>query len=154
MGTMQCRTTLHFSSLSHFFRYLQRGETLVVPGPDELSYGRILRLQEEYVVGIGGLCNPINEWSTVDSYSRSELNLLSELASGCKWLHNKPGPWNLQLILYIYDSAYIASCWIMTILKLGSLSHPTFSKAFSNFSWPLLECVTGSTATVGIAQIS
>lgn len=84
MGTMQCCRTLHFSSLSHFFRYLQRGETLVVPGPDELSYGRILRLQEEYVVGIGGLCNPINEWSTVDSYSRSELNLLSELASGCK----------------------------------------------------------------------
>ena len=69
---------------------LQRDETLVVVGPDSLiafGYpGRVLRLQEEYVVGIGGVCNPIAEWSTVASYSSSELNLLRELASGC------PGP--------------------------------------------------------------
>ena len=69
---------------------LQRGETLVVVGPDSLiafGYpGRVLRLQEEYVVGIGGFCSYIAEWSTVASYSSSELNLLRELASGC------PGP--------------------------------------------------------------
>ena len=67
---------------------LQRGETLVVVGPDVLTTcgypGWLLRLQEEYVVGIGGVCNPINEWSTVGSYSSSELDLLTQLASGCR----------------------------------------------------------------------
>ena len=67
--------------------YAQRGETLVVPGPNVLtscgSQGRLLRLQEEYVVGIGGACNPINAWSMVGSYSSSEFNLLSELAPRC-----------------------------------------------------------------------
>ena len=66
---------------------LQRGETLVLPGPDVLTscgrQGRLLQLQEEYVVGIGGGCNPINAWSTVGSYSISEFSLLSELAPRC-----------------------------------------------------------------------
>ena len=66
---------------------LQRGETLVVVGPDVVTScgepGRVLRLQEEYVVGIGGFCSDITEWSTVDSYSSSELVLLTQLASGC-----------------------------------------------------------------------
>ena len=67
---------------------LQRGETLIVPGPDVLTscgrQGRVLQLQEEYVVGIGGGCNPINAWSTVRSYSSSEFNLMTQLTSGCK----------------------------------------------------------------------
>ena len=66
---------------------LQRGETLVVPGPDVLTTcgnsSRVLQLQEEYVVGIGGGCNPISAWSTVGSYSSSEFNLLSELTPRC-----------------------------------------------------------------------
>lgn len=66
---------------------MQRGKTLVVPGPDVLTScgapGRLLRLQEEYMLGIGGVCSPISDWSTVSSYSSSELNLLTELASGC-----------------------------------------------------------------------
>jgi len=53
--------------------YIQRGETLVVSGPDVLSTcgfsGRLLQLQEQYVVGIGGACSPVNQWSTVSSYS-------------------------------------------------------------------------------------
>ena len=70
-----------------FLHCLQRGETLVVVGPDVATScgdpGRLLRLQEEYVVGIGGFCSDITEWSTVSSYSSSELVLLGELASGC-----------------------------------------------------------------------
>ena len=73
-------------TLSHF-HCLQHGQTLVVPGPDVLTTcgapGRVLQLQEEYVVGIGGFCSPIGEWSTVASYSSSELVLLTQLASGC-----------------------------------------------------------------------
>ena len=74
--------------LSHVLtHYAQHGETLIVAGPDVLSScgapGRLLQLQEEYVVGIGGICNPIGEWSTVSSYSSSEINLLTRLASGC-----------------------------------------------------------------------
>ena len=82
-----CFSSLGVAILSHSITVLQRGETLVVRGPDVLSScgapGRVLRLQEEYVVGIGGFCSPIGEWSTVSSYSSSELNLLTELASGC-----------------------------------------------------------------------
>ena len=70
-----------------FSHRLQRGETLVVVGPDVLTTcgdpGRLLQLQEEYVVGIGGFCSPIGQWSTVASYSSSELVLLTQLASGC-----------------------------------------------------------------------
>ena len=70
-----------------FLPCLQCGETLVVPGPDVLTScgdpGRLLQLQEEYVVGIGGFCSDIGEWSTVASYSDSELELLTQLASGC-----------------------------------------------------------------------
>ena len=64
----------------------QRGETQVVPGPDVVTLygqpGRVLQLQEEYIVGIGGWCSPISQWSTVNSYSNTELNLLTELRCG------------------------------------------------------------------------
>ena len=66
---------------------LQRGERLVVPGPDVLTtcgiQGRVLQLREEYVAGIGGGCNPINAWSAVGNYSSGEFNLLSELSLRC-----------------------------------------------------------------------
>ena len=81
--------------LSHFFIHClrQRGETLVVPGPDVVTscgqQDRVLQLREEYVVGIGGFCSQINEWSTVDSYSRSELELLRDLALGCQNITTK-----------------------------------------------------------------
>ena len=43
-------------------------------------------------------CSPIDGWSTVSSYSSSELNLLKELASGCPtkgmWLYIKSDPRN------------------------------------------------------------
>ena len=66
---------------------LQRGERLVVLGPDVLTtcgnQGRVLQLREEYVAGIGGGCNPINAWSAVGNYSSGEFNLLSELSLRC-----------------------------------------------------------------------
>ena len=82
---MECYSAMYVVTFPHC---LQPGETLVVVGPDVLTTcgapGILLRLQEEYVVGIGGVCNPIAEWSTVSSYSSSELNLLTQLASGCR----------------------------------------------------------------------
>ena len=77
----------HHTYVVTFPHCLQRGETLVLPGPDVVTScgepGRVLQLQEEYVVGIGGFCSPIGEWSTVASYSSSELVLLTQLTSGC-----------------------------------------------------------------------
>ena len=98
-----------------FSHYIQRGKTLVVPGPDVLTScgdpGRLLRLREEYVVGIGGFCNPISDWSTVSSYSSSELNLLTELASGCKgdcMSNQVPGTYSLALFL-VHLSFFLSS---------------------------------------------
>ena len=49
---------------------LQVGDTLGVSGPDVLTScgeaGRLLELQEQYVVGIGGPCNPaFTEWTAL-----------------------------------------------------------------------------------------
>ena len=48
-------------------------------GPDVLTscgqYGRILTVGREYILGIGGICNPISAWTLADDYSDDELNL-------------------------------------------------------------------------------
>lgn len=53
-------------------------------GPDVLtSCGNAeaqLRLNEEYVVGVGGGCQSIEEWSSRDSYTASELQQLRDYA--------------------------------------------------------------------------
>ncbi len=53
-------------------------------GPDVLtSCGNDdaqLRLNEQYVVGVGGGCQEISEWSSLDSYSSSELQQLRDYA--------------------------------------------------------------------------
>lgn len=51
-------------------------------GPDVTTscgaIGRVLSAGERYVVGLGGPCNPINEWSTLNSFSESELSALRQ----------------------------------------------------------------------------
>ena len=53
-------------------------------GPDVLtSCGdsrALLRLNEQYVVGVGGGCQEISEWSNLDSYTASELQQLRDYA--------------------------------------------------------------------------
>jgi hypothetical protein len=53
-------------------------------GPDVLtSCGNAeaqLRLSEQYVVGVGGACRDISEWSGLNSYSSSELQQLRDYA--------------------------------------------------------------------------
>ena len=53
-------------------------------GPDVLtSCGNaraILKLNQQYVVGVGGPCQEISAWSTLDSYSNSELQQLRDFA--------------------------------------------------------------------------
>lgn len=53
-------------------------------GPDVLTscgyYGRLLELGGQYVVGIGGACHPINEWTAVEDYSQGDLQYLMTLA--------------------------------------------------------------------------
>ena len=60
---------------------------MTTPGPDVATscgdYGRVLTLGVEYVVGIGGTCNPINEWSTLESYPESDVALLEDLQQMC-----------------------------------------------------------------------
>ena len=55
----------------------------MVNGPDVLTTcgnpSRRLIIGETYLVGVGGACNPISAWSTLDSYSESELGVLREL---------------------------------------------------------------------------
>ena len=64
--------------------HLQVGQTLMVPGPDVLSSCgqdlRILNINQQYVVGVGGPCSDISAWSTLGSYSSNELQQLRSLA--------------------------------------------------------------------------
>ncbi len=52
-------------------------------GPDVLTScgnpSRRLSIGESYLVGVGGFCSPISEWTTLESYSESELDFLREL---------------------------------------------------------------------------
>ncbi|XP_064401754.1 uncharacterized protein LOC135347645 [Halichondria panicea] len=58
---------------------------LMVNGPDVLTTcgnsNRRLTIGETYLVGVGGACNPISAWSTLDTYSESELDLLRDLSA-------------------------------------------------------------------------
>ena len=55
----------------------------MVPGPDVLTtcgqYFRVLSINQQYVVGVGGPCSDISEWSTLTSYSPNELQQLRSL---------------------------------------------------------------------------
>ena len=55
----------------------------MVNGPDVLTScgnpSRRLIIGEVYLVGVGGVCDPISAWSTLDSYSESELGIFREL---------------------------------------------------------------------------
>ena len=63
----------------------QSGEEILVAGPDVMTscgwYGRpvALDISVEYLVGIGGPCSPIGQWSEANSYSANELELLRSL---------------------------------------------------------------------------
>lgn len=58
----------------------QAGESVVTPGPDVLTScgapGRILQLENQYIVGIGGPCSEIGEWSELEHYSEVEIGYL------------------------------------------------------------------------------
>lgn len=62
----------------------QVGQTVMSPGPDVLTScgneGALLRLNQRYVVGVGGACQDISQWSSVDSYTDSELQQLRDYA--------------------------------------------------------------------------
>ena len=53
-------------------------------GPDVLTscgnHRAILQINQRYVVGVGGACKAISEWSTLDSYTSSELQQLRDFA--------------------------------------------------------------------------
>ena len=57
---------------------------MMVPGPDALTTcgnpSVLLRISEQYIIGVGSICEPISEWSTLGSYSSSELQQLREFA--------------------------------------------------------------------------
>ena len=56
----------------------------MVFGPDVLTScgyeGRVLSLNTQYVVGIGGPCHPINEWTALDDYTERDIALLTFLS--------------------------------------------------------------------------
>ena len=56
----------------------------MTPGPDvQTSCGNpmaLLRINQQYVVGVGGPCLDIVEWSTRESYTSTELQQLRDFA--------------------------------------------------------------------------
>ena len=74
----------HIHTYSHTCIHAQTGDVVTTPGPDVATScgnrSRVLTLDEEYVVGIGAsACNPISDWTTLESYSESEVELLESL---------------------------------------------------------------------------
>ena len=55
-------------------------------GPDVTTtcgqYGRVLTLGTSYIAGIGGPCFMINPWSSYDTYTNDEIQLLEGLRDG------------------------------------------------------------------------
>lgn len=56
----------------------------MVSGPDTTtSCGNpraLLKINEQYVVGVGSVCGAISSWSTLQSYSADELQTLREFS--------------------------------------------------------------------------
>ena len=66
-------------------------------GPDVTScdnFGRILTVGESYIVGIGRSCSVLYNWSSFNSYSSSEIELLE---SGSCNVRTEKERENLQL---------------------------------------------------------
>ena len=65
---------------------IQVGDLITSIGPDALSTcaiecGRILQLNTEYLVGVGGVCSRVlRDWEPLSAYSESDLNQLRQLA--------------------------------------------------------------------------
>ena len=55
-------------------------------GPDVTTtcgqYGRVLTVGASYIAGIGGPCFMINPWSSYDTYTNDEIQLLEGLRDG------------------------------------------------------------------------
>ena len=49
----------------------------MTPGPEVLipciNFKALLGINQQYVVGVGGICSAISDWSSLESYSSSEL---------------------------------------------------------------------------------
>ena len=66
-------------------RCIQVGDLITSSGPLALPHcgveGRILRLNTEYLVGVGGFCSRVlRDWEPLSAYSESDLNQLRQLA--------------------------------------------------------------------------
>ena len=63
-----------------FIYVTQEGQTLMVAGPDTITTcgnpNALLKINEQYVVGVGSVCGVISDWSTLQSYSADELQTL------------------------------------------------------------------------------
>ena len=55
----------------------------MTPGPNVLipclDPRTLLRINRQYVVGVGGICSAITDWSSLESYSSTELQQLRDL---------------------------------------------------------------------------
>lgn len=56
----------------------------MLPGPDVLTTcgnpDALLKISEQYVVGVGSFCGAISQWSTLQSYTSNELQQLREFS--------------------------------------------------------------------------
>ena len=63
------------------------GDVVGTTGPDVMTScgtpDRLLSFVYQYVVGIGGPCDPIIEWTPLRFYDESEVELLLELEQQC-----------------------------------------------------------------------
>ena len=86
---------------------------------------RILTVGESYVVGIGGFCDVIADWSSVNDYSYTEFDILDNLRNNgrsteCSGTGGLTGAQVaiVTVVVILYTVAVVAIIVIATILSL------------------------------------
>ena len=85
----------------------------MVAGPDTTTTcgnpNALLKINEHYVVGVGSICGSISAWSTLQSYSANELQMLRAFSQEFETGSLKCGAltYNLSLSLVISSVAMV-----------------------------------------------
>lgn len=96
----------------------QVGDIITSPGPDVLTscgqYGRVLQGGTVYIVGIGGACDSISEWSTQVQFGERNLAYLRTVAEE----YHKDPPTTCAAPKLLSLSSFLAALVPLMVLAL------------------------------------
>ena len=99
---------------------LQAGQIMAVSGPDTTTTcgnpSALLKIDEQYVVGVGSICEAISPWSTLQSYSTNELQTLREFGQDFETRSLKCRAPNIVSSFVLFQTVAIVALVAMTTL--------------------------------------